>query len=69
MTRKMADSGRGPAAEPTAPAVAPVVAPAVSATPAPDPMAALNSLADLRDRGAISPEEYEAKKTELLARM
>jgi uncharacterized membrane protein YdbT with pleckstrin-like domain len=57
MTRKMADSGRGPAAAPAAPA-----APA-------DPMAALNSLADLRDRGAITPEEYEAKKTELLARM
>jgi hypothetical protein len=32
-------------------------------------MAVLNSLADLRDRGAISAEEYEAKKTELLARM
>ena len=30
---------------------------------------ALDWLADLRDRGAISPEEYEAKKTELLARM
>jgi hypothetical protein len=29
----------------------------------------LASLADLRDRGAISPEEYEQKKTELLARL
>jgi uncharacterized membrane protein len=29
----------------------------------------LAALADLRDRGAITPEEYEAKKTELLARL
>lgn len=29
----------------------------------------LARLADLRDRGAISPEEYEAKKTELLGRL
>jgi hypothetical protein len=29
----------------------------------------LASLADLRDRGAISPEEFEAKKSELLARL
>jgi hypothetical protein len=30
---------------------------------------ALASLADLRDRGAISAEEYETKKAELLARL
>jgi hypothetical protein len=30
---------------------------------------ALASLADLRDRGAISAEEYESKKAELLARL
>lgn len=29
----------------------------------------LASLADLRDRGAISPDEYERKKTELLTRL
>jgi hypothetical protein len=29
----------------------------------------LASLADLRDRGAVSPEEYEAKKAELLGRL
>jgi hypothetical protein len=29
----------------------------------------LNNLADLRDRGAISPQEYEAKKAELLGRL
>ena len=30
---------------------------------------ALSDLADLRDRGAISPEDYEAKKQDLLARL
>jgi hypothetical protein len=30
---------------------------------------ALGNLADLRDRGAISAEEYEAKKRDLLARL
>jgi hypothetical protein len=30
---------------------------------------ALGNLADLRDRGAISPEEYEAKKQDLLGRL
>ncbi len=30
---------------------------------------ALGDLADLRDRGAISPEDYEAKKLDLLARL
>jgi hypothetical protein len=32
-------------------------------------MATLTELAKLRDAGAITPEEYEAKKTELLARI
>jgi hypothetical protein len=41
-----------------------------AATMSPDQVTAtLASLADLRDRGAISPEEYEAKKTELLGRL
>jgi hypothetical protein len=30
---------------------------------------ALAQLADLRDRGAVTPEEYEAKKAQLLARL
>jgi Bacterial PH domain/Short C-terminal domain len=58
-----------------APATPPVQAPA--ATPAPeappasdtDQLATLAQLADLRDRGAITAEEYEAKKTELLSRI
>ena len=56
---------------PPPPAPAPVAPP----PPAPRQMssdeitAALGRLADLRDRGAISPEEYEAKKQELLGRL
>ena len=34
-----------------------------------DPLTMLDRLAGLRDRGAITAEEYEAKKAELLARM
>jgi len=63
----------------TAPAAAaPVAAPVMAAPPAaPEPAAqsaddvtrTLASLADLRDAGAITPEEYEAKKQELLDRI
>jgi hypothetical protein len=59
-----------------APAPAPAAAPAnAPAPPATSPMSAddvtrtLASLADLRDRGAISADEYEAKKAELLRRL
>jgi hypothetical protein len=64
----------GPAIR-TGPPAQPAPAPA---TPAPDPapkMSAdeitrtLASLADLRDRGAISADEYEAKKADLLHRI
>ena len=55
-------------------------APAPEPAPAPAPPAArqmssdeitsaLGDLADLRDRGAISPEEYDAKKQDLLGRL
>jgi hypothetical protein len=49
-------------------------APPLPAAPAPkinpdEVTRTLANLADLRDRGAISPEEYEAKKTDLLARL
>jgi Bacterial PH domain/Short C-terminal domain len=56
------------------PAPAPA-APAGPAEPAPREMSsdeitkALGDLADLRDRGAITPEEYEAKKADLLERL
>ena len=54
-----------PAATPAAPASA---APAAAAAPA-DPMAQIDQLAKLRDAGAISTEEFETKKAELLARI
>ncbi len=63
----------GPASETSAAPGTVASAAPVAAPPAPvaaqDPAAALASLADLRDRGAITNEEFEAKKAELLARM
>jgi hypothetical protein len=56
-----------PPAEPApATAPAPAAAPVMSADQV---TATLDRLADLRDRGAITPEEYEAKKAELLGRL
>jgi hypothetical protein len=63
-----------PPLRPSAPvpsAAGPALAPAHSAAAA-DPATVtqtLNQLADLRDRGAITPEEYETKKAELLKRL
>jgi uncharacterized membrane protein YdbT with pleckstrin-like domain len=54
-----------PAPEP-APAPA---APAARQMSSDEITTALGDLADLRDRGAISPEEYEAKKQDLLGRL
>jgi hypothetical protein len=56
-----------PGAAPASPAAA--TTPPGSAMSADDVTRTLASLADLRDRGAISPEEYEAKKAELLGRL
>jgi hypothetical protein len=51
-------------------AQAAAVAPAPVSRADPDEVTrTLANLADLRDRGAISPEEYERKKTELLTRL
>ena len=68
-----------PLVPPAAPEVALVTgtgmgsAPPVAQTPeidTPDEVtAALSHLADLRDQGAITPQDYEAKKTELLGRL
>jgi hypothetical protein len=47
-------------------------APAAHGSPAPPAnqlASTLESLAGLRDKGLITPEEYEAKKRELLERM
>jgi hypothetical protein len=55
--------------------VAPAAPEPVAAPPAARQMSseeitsALGNLADLRDRGAISPEDYEAKKQDLLGRL
>jgi PH (Pleckstrin Homology) domain-containing protein/putative oligomerization/nucleic acid binding protein len=59
---------------PEPPPVAPPPPPPPAAPP-PNPMSpaevtqTLAGLADLRDRGAITPEEYEAKKADLLGRL
>ena len=54
---------------PAAPTPAPAPPPAAPASPADQLTATLESLAALRDRGLITPEEYEAKKRDLLERM
>jgi hypothetical protein len=54
---------------PTAAPPATAPAPAASHMSADDVTRTLASLADLRDRGAISADEYEAKKAELLGRL
>jgi hypothetical protein len=40
--------------------------PAPPASPVPDPIDQVRRLADLRDSGAISEEEYQARKNKLL---
>ncbi len=52
----------GRSAAPTAPTAQAASSPA-------DLAALLSSLADLRDKGAITPAEYDAKKADILARM
>jgi hypothetical protein len=56
-------------AHPAPPAEA-AAAPSTRSEMSPEQLTAtLASLADLRDRGAISAEEYEAKKADLLRRL
>lgn len=60
----------GPPAQPQpAPAPAAPAPPAAPAMSADEVTRTLASLADLRDRGAISAEDYEAKKADLLHRI
>jgi hypothetical protein len=61
----------GPSRAPAAPSgAAAAAAQAESPKVNPDEVTrTLANLADLRDRGAISAEEYEAKKTDLLGRL
>ena len=58
-----------PAPAPVAPPPAAPPTPAAPSLSAQEITNALGNLADLRDRGAISPEEYEAKKQDLLGRL
>jgi hypothetical protein len=62
------DSAPAVSAAPPAPA-APSAPAARTELTADEVTRTLGSLADLRDRGAISPEEYEAKKADLLRRL
>jgi hypothetical protein len=55
-------------AAPAAPA-SPPPPPAAAASPGDDLAATLERLAGLRDRGLITPEEYEVKKAQILERM
>jgi len=57
MRQDFAPTEEEPAAAPTAPSAAP---------PEPDYMAELERLAQLRDQGIVSQEEFEAKKKQLL---
>lgn len=63
------DAMPAPAAAPAQPAADPQPSPAPAAQPPTDHVSTLERLADLRDRGLITPEEYDAKKRELLERM
>jgi hypothetical protein len=65
--RPLSDGAAGAAAT-AAPAAAPTPAPAPRADPD-EVTRTLANLADLRDRGAITPEEYEGKKADLLSRL
>jgi hypothetical protein len=59
-----------PAEPAPAPAAPGAPAPAAAAPMSADQVTAtLDRLADLRDRGAVTPEEYETKKAELLGRL
>jgi len=64
--QKIASGDSARAAAVVAPAQQPTAAPASSHA---DTVATLTGLAGLRDAGAISADEYEAKKAELLARI
>jgi hypothetical protein len=52
-----------------APSPPPVAAPPAEATATDSPAEQLKKLAELRDAGIVTTEEFEAKKTEILSRM
>lgn len=71
----LARSGKGvPVTEvqirqPTATAAEPSQPPASTSTDAQDPLAQIERLKALLDKGAITPQEYETKKAELMKRI
>jgi uncharacterized membrane protein YdbT with pleckstrin-like domain len=69
--REIASAVRAASAPPpAAPAPAPAAPAPAAAPPSADEVTnAIARLAELRDSGAITPEEYEAKKAELLAKL
>ena len=66
LEQKQGASAPPPSAAPAQPAPAPAAA---AAGPTPDPMTQINELSKLRDAGAISDAEFDAKKAELLSRI
>ena len=58
-----------PMPQPMPPEPTPAPAPATREMSSEEITGSLDRLADLRDRGAITPEEYEAKKQDLLGRL
>lgn len=69
LKKKMLEEKVAMATAPGAAMAPPAAAPAVAQSNQSETMATLTSLAALRDSGAITPDEYETKKTELLARL
>jgi membrane protein YdbS with pleckstrin-like domain len=67
--RASGPAGPAPVGAPPPAGPAPEPKPASPSMSADDVTRTLASLADLRDRGAISAEEYEAKKADLLGRL
>jgi hypothetical protein len=68
--RVVHDAAPAPAPAPVAaPAPAPAPAPAVGRITAAEVDASITHLADLRDRGLITPAEFESKKQDLLDRL
>lgn len=63
--RKFAEQDAARAAEAQPEAAAPAAAPAAAAGQ-PDYVAELQELAKLRDAGILTPEEFEAKKAQIL---
>ena len=65
--RRHSDMMRLVAANQSAPA--PVQIPAPEPVKRVDPLASLATLAELRDKGLLTPDEFGAKKAELLSRV